>query len=175
MQNDDPDLWARFSNTVTPLARQTRNMLHKNPVSFDTAKKQRMRAPYISLNPLPHSGKKCASPLPPPSHALDRNEIRRIKQGRIPLATRLDLHGMTQAKAHKLLINTLTHAHKGGEKWALVITGKGKAGEGILRKQLPHWLTVPPLASMVIGYKQAADRHGGAGAFYVRLRKTKKD
>ncbi|HEY8579356.1 MAG TPA: Smr/MutS family protein, partial [Beijerinckiaceae bacterium] len=58
----------------------------------------------------------------------------------------------------------------------LVVTGKGAPHadgweeRGVLRRQLPHWLSALDMRSIVIGFEPAADRHGGVGAFYVRLR-----
>ena len=62
----------------------------------------------------------------------------------------------------------------------LVITGKGQpaaSGEarGVLRRQLPLWLSLPELRSLVLGFDAAHAAHGGDGAFYIRLRRFRDD
>ena len=52
----------------------------------------------------------------------------------------------------------------------LVITGKGRAGDGVLRREVPLWIGQPPLDRLVIAYEPAAAAHGGDGALYLRLR-----
>ena len=58
--------------------------------------------------------------------------------------------------------------------FVLVITGKGKVGgaeseRGVLRRQVPHWLSLPEFRSMVVGFEEAHIGHGGEGALYVRI------
>ncbi|WP_315898768.1 Smr/MutS family protein [Vannielia litorea] len=74
-------------------------------------------------------------------------------------------------------------AHADGKRLVLVITGKGRtkpdddgpipSRPGVLRRQVPDWLTRPPLASLVLEVIPANLRHGGDGAFYVYLRRTR--
>ncbi|MGF1650486.1 MAG: Smr/MutS family protein [Hyphomicrobiaceae bacterium] len=116
---------------------------------------------------------------------LDANTVRAISRRHGAIDGRIDLHGMTQAEAHAALRGFLTRAHRQGHRTVLVITGKGltladeQAGpwwdathpaRGVLRRSLPGWLAAPDLAPIVVGYAEAHDRHGGGGAFYVRLR-----
>ncbi len=44
---------------------------------------------------------------------------------------------------------------------------------GILRRLVPHWLGLPDLRSLVIGFEEASAHHGGSGALYVRLRRRR--
>jgi DNA-nicking Smr family endonuclease len=56
----------------------------------------------------------------------------------------------------------------------LVITGKGRGGEvGVLRRQVPQWLSLPEFRSFVIGFEDAHIAHGGEGAIYVRVRRSR--
>ena len=57
----------------------------------------------------------------------------------------------------------------------LVITGKGTAGgeRGVLRRQVPQWLSLPEFRTFVIGFEEAHIGHGGEGALYVRIRRAK--
>ena len=44
---------------------------------------------------------------------------------------------------------------------------------GILRQAVPGWLDEPDMRQLVAGYQPAHPRHGGGGAFYVRLRRKR--
>ena len=87
---------------------------------------------------------------------------------------------MTQDEAYSLLYTFLSRAHSRGARYVLVITGKGKRGEdfgpipqrmGALRHQVPQWLALPPLGSAILQVTTANLKHGGAGAYYVYLRR----
>ncbi|HEX7800963.1 MAG TPA: Smr/MutS family protein, partial [Asticcacaulis sp.] len=53
----------------------------------------------------------------------------------------------------------------------LVITGKGVAETGLLKRMAPEWLADPALSHIVAGLSPAHARHGGAGALYVALKR----
>jgi DNA-nicking Smr family endonuclease len=40
---------------------------------------------------------------------------------------------------------------------------------------VPLWLMLPELRSLVVGFESASVRHGGEGALYVRLRRSRAD
>jgi DNA-nicking Smr family endonuclease len=110
---------------------------------------------------------------------MDAKTHARMTRGKLAPEARLDLHGMTLAEAHPELIRFLISAQEQGLRLVLVITGKGKAmfepvprPTGALRHQLPHWLRLPPLNRIVLQVTEAHLKHGGAGAFYVYLRRT---
>jgi DNA-nicking Smr family endonuclease len=102
-----------------------------------------------------------------PAPAIGGHTEAHLRRGRLDPEGRIDLHGMTQEAAYRALLNFLTRAQAQGAKLVLVITGKG----GVLRAQLPLWLGQPDLRPLVAGLNAAHVRHGGAGAFYVLLRK----
>ena len=108
------------------------------------------------------------------SHVLDRATLDKLSRGRLPIEGRVDLHGMTQSEAHSLLLSFLQRAHAGGVRYVLVITGKGfsSGGDGILKRQVPAWLSTPPFRALVSSHDLAARQHGGEGALYIRLRKA---
>ena len=102
---------------------------------------------------------------------LDRRTVRRLKRGVLPVEASLDLHGLTQAGAHSALISFVGASHRAGRRCLLVVTGKGRMGEGVLRTQVPRWLTMTPLNGWVVRYGTAAPQHGGEGALYLFLRR----
>ena len=68
-----------------------------------------------------------------------------MARGRESIDARLDLHGMTQSRAHAALLRFLRKAQADDVRIALVVTGKGTAradghhgGErGVLKRQVP--------------------------------------
>lgn len=119
-----------------------------------------------------------AMPPHPPSR-LDARTRSRLRKGRLAPDARIDLHGMTLAQAHRALIGFVLGARASGHRLVLVITGKGRErdngplppGRGLLRRQVPDWLTLPPLADLVLDVTPAHRSHGGEGALYVWLRR----
>jgi DNA-nicking Smr family endonuclease len=115
---------------------------------------------------------------PPQLHPLGRRERSQLARGTKDIEARLDLHGMTQARAHRTLLNFLQRASDDGLSFVLVITGKGRAfGEGsergVLRRQVPEWLGLPEFRTCVVGFEEAHIGHGGGGALYVRVRRRR--
>jgi DNA-nicking Smr family endonuclease len=104
------------------------------------------------------------------SGAVPTASDRLTRRGRIQIDSRIDLHGLTQEQAKRALATSLMRSVKRGERCLLVITGKGLQGEGVLRTQLPTWLSAPDMRPMVARYAQAHARHGGGGAWYVFLK-----
>ncbi|WP_421725348.1 Smr/MutS family protein [Bauldia sp.] len=98
-----------------------------------------------------------------------------------PVDRRIDLHGLTQTVAHGRLLRFLEDAHANGARIVLVITGKGndtprdigEPSRGVLRRAVPEWLKSAAFKPFVAGVSEAGRRHGGAGAFYVRVRRRR--
>jgi DNA-nicking Smr family endonuclease len=116
-------------------------------------------------------------PAAPPLAPLGRRERSQLSRGRKEIDARLDLHGMTQTRAHRALSGFLQRAHSEGLTFVLVITGKGRMGaeseRGVLRRQVPQWLSLPEFRSLVVGFEEAHVGHGGEGALYVRIRRSR--
>ncbi len=113
-------------------------------------------------------------PKPAPYHGPNRIEPRRkqrLARERDPITARLDLHGLGQDQARRVLEDFLVRAQADGLRAVLVITGKGFLGDGILRRRTPDWLSAPHLRSIVAGVSEAHRRHGGEGALYIALKK----
>ena len=50
----------------------------------------------------------------------------------------------------------------------------GEEEPGVLKRNLPRWLAMPPLADKVLAIRPALPQHGGEGAFYVLLRRERR-
>ncbi len=88
----------------------------------------------------------------------------------------LDLHGMTQVEAHRALLQFIAAAVHGGAQLVLVITGKGNASSpemrgGVLKPRFLDWIEEQPLKSEIARVSPAKQKDGGAGAFYVFLKR----
>ena len=104
---------------------------------------------------------------------IDRRTLTRIKRGELTIDARLDLHGLTQEAAHRALARFIATNAADGARLALVITGKGRGGEGILRAAVPRWLAEPALRTRILAVTPAAANHGGAGALSLLLRRPR--
>jgi DNA-nicking Smr family endonuclease len=128
-----------------------------------------------------------ARPRPAPALGrfadLDKRTAERFRRGELPIEGRLDLHGLTQAEAHRRLESFVGRAVAAGRRMLIVITGKGEgtagaggaAGRGVLREATPRWLAEPALRPHVLAIAHAQPRHGGSGALYVLLRKQREE
>jgi len=113
---------------------------------------------------------------------MDRKAFAQMKRGKLKPEGKLDLHGMTLDRAHPALTRFILSSQSKGKRLVLVVTGKGKNRDddgpipvrfGVLRHQVPQWLSMPPLASVVLQITQANVKHGGGGAYYVYLRRQR--
>jgi Uncharacterized protein conserved in bacteria len=104
---------------------------------------------------------------------MDRNLVRRLTAGKLPVEAVLDLHGLFQHEAQQRLEQFVTTGIARDLRVLLVITGKGRGGDGVLRRQLPIWLKMSAHKSKILAATPASPRHGGGGAFYICLRRRR--
>jgi len=120
----------------------------------------------------------------PGGSGLDGNTSEKLKRGQLAPGARIDLHGLTEDRAHQALLSFLLRAQKDGVKLALVITGKGNPKDeegagwtlrhhGVLKEMVPRWLNEKEFAALIASSGPAHRRHGGGGALYVYLRKIR--
>ena len=172
LSEEERALWEGVARQVKPLRKKRRVGKTAAPISEPAAV-----TAVTSPRPIPSiAAPKPSKPAAPPLAPLGRRERSRLSKGRSEIDARLDLHGMTQIRAHRMLLGFLQRAHHDGLTFVLVITGKGVAGDterGVLRRQVPHWLSLPEFRSLVVGFEEAHIGHGGQGALYVRIRRAR--
>lgn len=176
--DSDSDLFERTMSGVEPLKKKRAFepaagpdlQSAGGPVSTNASR--RRTVPPIQKEP--------ATPEPPPLSAdsfagVDRRTVERMRRGKLPIDARLDLHGHYQDAAHAELNAFIASCAATGCRLVLVITGKGSVGEGggVLRRRLPDWLNQPTCRPYVLAFSSARPEHGGAGAFYVLLRRQR--
>ncbi|WP_299608365.1 Smr/MutS family protein [uncultured Tateyamaria sp.] len=160
--------------TTPPQQQRTRASFEVTPAPIKSQKYK----PSTSINLSPSIvDQVAAQPV-----QMDRKAFTQMKRGKLKPEGKLDLHGMTTDRAHPALTRFILSAQSQGKRLVLVVTGKGKNRDddgpipvrfGVLRHQVPQWLSMPPLSSVVMQVSQANVRHGGGGAYYVYLRRNR--
>ena len=183
---EDRALWEKVAATTTPLERPARKV---DPEAAPKPMKPKP-PPVSSLAPF-RMGELSRGPghmlAPSVSERVNDAPVRmhhgthkKMVKGKLVPEARIDLHGLTLASAHPRLTRFILDAHAHGKRLVLVITGKGRDSDahgpipirrGVLRHQVPSWLTTPPLGAVVLDIRTAHLKHGGEGAYYVYLKR----
>jgi DNA-nicking Smr family endonuclease len=149
-------------------------------------------SPLDGRAPTPAEPRAAASPPPPrpaakpapkalprakaPGTTLDANWDRRLSRGLVAPDRVVDLHGHNLATAWALIDERLDAAISAGDRLVLLITGKPRAeggGRGAIRAAVGDWLAASRHAGDIAAVRNAAPRHGGAGALYIVLRRKR--
>jgi DNA-nicking Smr family endonuclease len=189
LSQGETELWQRVVARVEPLKNRPLPMTDQSGL---------VRLPKVPENgPAIHSAYEEIAPVPPPDRrerpleraqdkpaqpALDRRTAQRLQRGQLPIEGRLDLHGMTQKQAYAALLRFVSASRTYNRRLVLVVTGKGwnpdarkpEEAVGVLRRSVPRWLESPPFTEHVSGVMDAHLRHGGSGALYVMLRRSRR-
>jgi DNA-nicking Smr family endonuclease len=167
----DEALLAAALPDVEPLAEDTPGRVHRR------VRRRPAAAPPVTVPaPIPHRaasfhvewhGERVAGwrgELPP-------RELDFSGRAAIPAASTLDLHGLDRDEARERLGRFLAERARRGQRTLLVVTGHGRRreGAGVLRREVPRWLSTPPLAARVAAFASAPPAEGGAGALRVLL------
>lgn len=182
LRPEEAKLWHRVARTATPLEKSAKTQNVSVPIKKPGEAAPPRPEPYIppafqigqaADTALPQYDRQRDDPL-----RMDKKSFTKMKRGKSTPQARIDLHGMTADAAQTALTSFLLRSHDRGLRLVLVITGKGRDRDtddpipqraGVLRRQLPHWVSIPPLNRIVLQTTQAHQRHGGSGAFYIYL------
>ena len=179
LSDEEAALWAGFARSITPLRSARKSTKPAASASASKPAAKEVVKATVAREPAPPAAGSRAATAPPPLAPLPRRLKQRVARGREPIDDRIDLHGMTQARAHGALLGFLRRAQAAGAKTVLVVTGKGgssspgNAERGVLKRQVPLWLALPEFRPLVVGFDDAHVGHGGEGALYVRLRRPR--
>jgi DNA-nicking Smr family endonuclease len=178
LSEEERALWTGLARSIKPLKR-VKTASEPVPAAGEAARPSPPSPPRTPARPAAPPAK--SFPLAP----FDRRLKQRVARGRDAIDARIDLHGMTQSEAHGALLRFLRRAQADGAKIALVVTGKGmgKGGgdsardfvseRGVLKRQVPLWLSLPEFRPFIVGFEDAHVSHGGQGALYLRLRRAR--
>jgi len=154
LSDKDKRAWAAASRNVTPLK-------GRRGTPAGVSRKRDDPEPTIQFTPR-------SKPYGAPQN---RQNERAVRRGRPPISATIDLHGHTRESAFKVLPGFLAREQSKGTQCVIVITGKGKTGEGVLKRAFMNWLDLAEARTLVSGFAPAHAKHGGGGAWYVFLRR----
>jgi DNA-nicking Smr family endonuclease len=148
---------------VKPLAPRTRRVPPPTRVTVPSSRPQEAVPPFeLSGDELRFAGARIGS----------KRLLAELATGRHPIFETVDLHGLTLEESERELASTFRRVRGRHRRVVLVIHGKGThtpGGRGVLRDQISHLLSSPPLAHYVTAFVSALPRDGGTGAVYVLL------
>jgi len=179
---EEAALWRRVTDTIVPL------------------EPKRVAAPVVAATPPPvpvavlkHVKGRVPPPLPPPAASaterprydqggLDGGWDKRLAKGEVAPDFTLDLHGFTLDAAYQRLDHGLALAVAQGARVVLLITGRPRPApnpadrgnhRGAIRAKFLDWLAHGSHASRIAAVRAAHPRHGGAGAVYIVLKRSR--
>ncbi|PYG26540.1 Smr/MutS family protein [Pelagimonas varians] len=190
LRPEELELWQQVARRTDPLQKQ-----RPKPVEPSMSKKisrPKVEPPRESISPFSMGErairqtethvfpKSTSQKIKSDPLQMDSKAFTRMKRGKLVPEARTDLHGLTLDQAHPELIRFILTSQARGLRLVLVITGKGSREDpydpmprrrGVLKTQVPQWLRMAPIAQAVLQVAEAHQRHGGAGAYYVYLRR----
>jgi len=102
--------------------------------------------------------------------------LKKLRNGEFSYQDCLDLHGYNRDQASELVTGYVSEGFARRLRCILIVCGRGlnsKDKEPVLKHNLVTWLTRAPLKRLVMAFASARSWDGGAGAFYVLLRRNK--
>ena len=110
---------------------------------------------------------------------IEKNKLRRIKNGKVTIDGTLDLHGFSLKEAEDRLKLYVGDSVRLRKRFLLIITGKGINSKPnihgktlTIKSEIKNWLLDSFYDDKVQYISKAIDRHGGEGAYYFFLKKS---
>ncbi|MCU0587887.1 MAG: Smr/MutS family protein [Syntrophobacteraceae bacterium] len=106
---------------------------------------------------------------------LSPRVLKKLRQGEFSYQNHLDLHRMNRIEARSAVTELILASFAQGCRCLLIVSGRGLNSldkEPVLKQNLVIWLTQAPLKRLVLAFASARSHDGGAGAFYVLLRRN---
>ena len=173
LSEDDLKAWEEFSKEIKKIPK----MDYKNTIPKNNFTKTLIYNPEVEKKESPIKPKKQKTGYHNLSEqAIDKKKLRNLKRGKIRPEAILDLHGLRRKEAHIRVLNFIESSIKAKLRFVIIITGKGNRfsnlGEvGVLKKELPQWISQSAQSNNILAVFPAALNHGGSGAYYVYIRK----
>jgi DNA-nicking Smr family endonuclease len=149
----DLQLWAAFTQAITPLPGKSRLPLDPPP---PPPQPQTAQAPDQPKKTTRH-------PTPKPLHTesspagIDKSTWQKFASGK----------RRPEKKLHHATTAFIQHAHLEQVRCIEIVTGKGE----ILARELPHWLNTPSLRPLILAIAHAPTAN--TGALRILLRRTR--
>lgn len=176
---DEAALWARVMANVRPIEPGRVPVATGPAVTPPAPGKQAKSVKTVVAAPPPPAPRAAARPRAV-GVTLDGGWDRKLSRGAVEPDCTIDLHGHTLDTAYRLLDGALARAIASGERVILLITGRApRAGSdrpharGAIRAAVGDWLAGSRHSGAIAAVRGAHPRHGGAGALYIVLRRSK--
>jgi DNA-nicking Smr family endonuclease len=169
LRDGEQRLWLDTMHAVQPLKGRAPV---RPPLDTPTVAAPVAAAPVAEVRPAVR-----AAPVRPPIEigtrrgGLDDTSWRMLGNGKLRPQRRLDLHGQRAEQAFRLLHAFLVRAQSERLRCVEIITGAGTGPEGgILRRELPHWLSRADLRPLVLAAVHPHARNVGSVRLLLRRR-----
>lgn len=106
---------------------------------------------------------------------LSPEVLKKLRNGDFSYQGYVDLHGLNREQARHRVIRFVQESFARKRRCVLIVSGRGLNSvdkEPVLKHNLVKWLTHAPLKRLVLAFASARSYDGGAGAFYVLLRRN---
>ena len=106
---------------------------------------------------------------------IQKSLLKQIRNGKLDIEDRLDLHGHTRDQARKILLEFIHHSQQNNFKLVCVVHGKGynsEDGRPVLKAMVNKWLQN---IDAVLAFTSAHRSDGGTGAAYVLIKRLRED
>jgi DNA-nicking Smr family endonuclease len=170
--DEDTQLFHEAMQGVTPLKQDARNRHRskRKPVRTRHAVTAVELPERFSVNP---DYGDCPTVLDFARSGVQPSTLKKLRKGKLPIESELDLHGMTIEKARTTLLLFLDECRRFDYRCVSIVHGKGFSSPNnrpVIKPLLNRWLRE---AAEVLAFHSALPRHGGSGSLYVLLRRQR--
>ena len=165
---DDKDLFRQAMADVRPIStkkvslRSKPGRIKKRPPPSPATIDDSLSDDFIPL---------CGDELEFMRPGVQKSLLKQMRNGKLPVDDRIDLHGLYRDQARIQLLQFISHAQARGYKIVCVVHGKGyhsEDGRPVLKAMVNKWLqTIPE----VLAFTSAPHKDGGYGAVYVLVKR----
>ena len=177
------DIFEKTLHDVTPLKKKMgkNKKTINNPSSINTSQDsilqhRKIKQTKVSLNTKKDKKNRSLHINQDPSF------LKKIKKGKIKISKKIDLHGYSLVEAEKIFEEEIEGSYFSNTRLLLFVTGKGvkntinqeNSGQlyhGKIRSNIQRWVYNEKNKRKISYFSQAHPAHGGAGSFYVYIRK----
>ena len=178
--NNSDDVFLNKMKGVSPIKKNNRIKKEDSKTNYKSLKKKIVKHKKV-INPNVSKVKKNSEFL------LEKIDLKKgIKKGSFHIDKKIDFHGKSLLESEEQFNNTIHESFSSGQRCLLFVTGKGlfksknydesdkpKLYHGIIRAAFVEWARSKKFSKYILSFEQASIEHGGAGAFYIYLRKNK--
>ena len=172
-KNDDESLFLSEMGGVTPLKSDNKVTLKKTPKK--PLRQHTVENASFAIDDVFSDTEiieDCPDILSFSRSGLQRNVLKKLRQGKQPIEHVLDLHGLTVAEARKELQEFLGECETIGLRNVIIVHGKGfrSKDKPVIKPMVNRWLRA---VDNVLAFHSAQPKDGGNGAVYVLLKNQK--